>query len=1036
MTQLTDKPLLSVIIPVYGTEKTLTRCLDSVLHCTYRNLEVIVVNDYSTGNASEIISSYCDSDSRVQLIEHKKNKGLFLARMTGMKAANGKYIAFLDSDDHVSVDFYRRLVEKAEATDSDMVLGEVLLEYPNHYIYNNLFHTRIQNIDLIGDAVKNLLFDQSGRDYSLHVVWNKIYRRDLVERCLPYFALQTEHLIMCEDVLYSAVFYYFSQHLTNIHGDFVYYVQDNDSSTALNGNTRKYIKNIKDIKHVFHVLNIIFEKELQDATLLPALTSWQKRLMRIWRRNISNGNLSIWKEKKLLRLLDISEGETKQHAAEDNSFYETHTIIKTLPHEKLKEIINQSETKVVSFDIFDTLVWRPFWDPTDLFYLVGIYANQLLNAGDLLDFRDIRITAEKRAREVGRIQHPAWEEITLDDIYDIIQEYLGLTDAQRNSIRDKEIELELKYCNSRAYAKEIFDLCKVLGKKVIITSDMYLPKDIIENILANCGYQGYEKLYLSSDVKLGKWSGKLFQFICKDLSISPDTILHIGDDQGSDVTMAHKQGLQSMHFPKAVDRFMNVVPTLYAGDLFGHLYKSPFALRDGYQFTRFFGEKCLMAVAANQVFANPYVQFNPETDFNADPCVIGTLALGPHMFAVAKWLADEIKENQYDNLNFMARDGYLAQLCFKELNRVYHLTVRQDYLYLTRSVMLPLQIDNPYDLTGMVQNFNIFNQTPRKMFSEFKNIMSDESYEKQELFCQQNSFLIDNEFSSLDEFYAFVKVFKDYCLDPQKLIAYKNKIYQYLKPSFQGKTATFDVGYSCRVESNLRRNYGFDVTPYYIHINNHLPIYRAQKRDMGFHTFYQYSPGVTGVIRELLISEQAPSCNSLEIKDGTVVPVFKEYHPRYMENYIVSIIQQKALDYVRTIVSLFGEDIHYLYYQREDASLAFEYYSAMAKLKDRQIFAYSDFEDELGLGKPVRIFDFWNRQVENVASGVSNSMDLSLHWIPSKWQRAICLYYINRDYLKYKVSVKLENRPKQLAVLKSLYRGTRRIYRTFKRRNK
>ena len=438
---------------------------------------------------------------------------------------------------------------------------------------------------------------------------------------------------------------------------------------------------------------------------------------------------------------------------------------------------------------------------------------------------------------------------------------------------------------------------------------------------------------------------------------------------------------------------------------------------------RFFGLQCLMAVAANQVFANPYVQFNTETDFNADPCVIGTLALGPHMFAVAKWLADEVKENQYDNLNFMARDGYLAQLCFKELNRVYHLTVRQDYLYLTRSVMLPLQIDNPYDLDGMVPNFNIFNQTPRKMFNEFKNIMSNELYEKQELFCQQNDFLIDKEFSSLDEFYAFVKVFKDHCLDLQKLAAYKEKIYQYLKPSFQGKTATFDVGYSCRVESNLRRNYGFDVTPYYIHINNHFPIYRAQKRDMEFHTFYQYSPGVTGIIRELLISEQAPSCDSLEIKDGTVIPVFKEYHPSYMENYIVSIIQCKALDYVHTMVNLFGEDVHYLYYQREDASLAFEYYSAMAKLKDRQIFAYSDFEDELGLGKTVSTFDFWNRQVENVASGVSNSMDLSLHWIPSKWQRAICLYYMNRDYLKYKVSVKLENKPKQLAALKGLYRG-------------
>ena len=72
---------------------------------------------------------------------------------------------------------------------------------------------------------------------------------------------------MCEDVLYSSVFYYFSQHLTNIHGDFVYYVQDDDSSTGLSGNTQKYIKNIKDINHVFHMLNIIFEKEMPFSSI-------------------------------------------------------------------------------------------------------------------------------------------------------------------------------------------------------------------------------------------------------------------------------------------------------------------------------------------------------------------------------------------------------------------------------------------------------------------------------------------------------------------------------------------------------------------------------------------------------------------------------------------------------------------------------------------------------------------------------------------------------------------------------------------------
>ena len=182
-----------------------------------------------------------------------------------------------------------------------------------------------------------------------------------------------------------------------------------------------------------------------------------------------------------------------------------------------------------------------------------------------------------------------------------------------------------------------------------------------------------------------------------------------------------------------------------------------------------------------------------------------------------------------------------------------------------------------------------------------------------------------------------------------------------------------------------------------------------------------------------MISEQSPSCDFLEIEDGKVVPVFKEYHPSYMENYIVSIIQQKALNYVCTMVNLFGEDIHYLYYQREDASLAFEYYSAMAKLKDRQIFAYSDFEDDLGLGKNVSTFDLWNRQIENVASGVSNSMDLSLHWIPSKWQRAVCLYFMNRDYLKYKVKVKFQNNPVFLQCLRSSYKGIRKVYRKIRR---
>lgn len=191
-----NKPLLSVIVPVYGTELLLPRCLDSILNCTYKNIEIIVVNDKSPGDASKNVKSYVERDKRIHLVEHEENRGLYLARMTGAKVAHGDYLAFLDSDDHVSVDFYRRMIEKAQETDSDMVIGEIYLQNKKLYTYFNLSHTRLLDINARDEEASRLLFDQEGKDYTIHVVWNKIYRKDLWERCIPYLKMQTQHLIM------------------------------------------------------------------------------------------------------------------------------------------------------------------------------------------------------------------------------------------------------------------------------------------------------------------------------------------------------------------------------------------------------------------------------------------------------------------------------------------------------------------------------------------------------------------------------------------------------------------------------------------------------------------------------------------------------------------------------------------------------------------------------------------------------------------------------------------------------------------------
>ena len=100
--------MISVIIPIYNVEKYLTKCIESVINQTYKNLEIILVNDGSTDNSKEIIDKYSSIDSRIKVI-NKKNGGLSDARNVGIELAKGEYITFLDSDDWIELNMYEKL---------------------------------------------------------------------------------------------------------------------------------------------------------------------------------------------------------------------------------------------------------------------------------------------------------------------------------------------------------------------------------------------------------------------------------------------------------------------------------------------------------------------------------------------------------------------------------------------------------------------------------------------------------------------------------------------------------------------------------------------------------------------------------------------------------------------------------------------------------------------------------------------------------------------------------------------------------------
>lgn len=114
--------MLSVIVPVYKVEPFLKRCVDSIIHQTYKNLEIILVDDGSPDNCGAICDEYANKDDRIKVI-HKENGGQSSARNVGIAIAKGDYIAFVDSDDWIDSDMYETLIGLAEKYDADIAEG-------------------------------------------------------------------------------------------------------------------------------------------------------------------------------------------------------------------------------------------------------------------------------------------------------------------------------------------------------------------------------------------------------------------------------------------------------------------------------------------------------------------------------------------------------------------------------------------------------------------------------------------------------------------------------------------------------------------------------------------------------------------------------------------------------------------------------------------------------------------------------------------------------------------------------------------------
>ena len=170
-----NEPLISVIIPVYNVEAYLERCLDSVINNTYKNLEIICVNDGSPDNCQSILEKYALQDSRIKLII-QENRGLSAARNTAIDSTSGDYLYFLDSDDWIHRNTFSMLLQAAEKSGADVIVGgfkhvNSFEEFDSSTVYKISSDIEVFSADAA--------INKPGRIRDS--VWGSLYSKDIVE---------------------------------------------------------------------------------------------------------------------------------------------------------------------------------------------------------------------------------------------------------------------------------------------------------------------------------------------------------------------------------------------------------------------------------------------------------------------------------------------------------------------------------------------------------------------------------------------------------------------------------------------------------------------------------------------------------------------------------------------------------------------------------------------------------------------------------------------------------------------------------------
>lgn len=324
---------------------------------------------------------------------------------------------------------------------------------------------------------------------------------------------------------------------------------------------------------------------------------------------------------------------------------------------------------ILSFDIFDTLILRKVYDPHDVFSLTeSIYNTK--NRRLEFPFRTERIKSERDARQLKHSQKQTME-INLEEIYHQLMQTTGIGQEIAAKLKQLEIEAEKLCCYANPYLFPFYQYCLTTNKTIILTTDMYLTREIIEALLNQCGYDQYSSLYISNELEQSKGTG-LFSLVLQNENILANQLFHIGDNLDSDYKSPKQLGISAFYYPKPRDRANE--SDYFKKNLLSSMVNLDHSL----------AESIHLSQLIHKYFAHPtgYSALENEDRFwyNFGYINAGILTLG-----FIQWIVQNIVIDQVEHLYFFSRDGYIMQKIYN-LYKEYHPGLPDShYMYTSRN---------------------------------------------------------------------------------------------------------------------------------------------------------------------------------------------------------------------------------------------------------------------------------------------------------------------------------------------------------------